>query len=127
LNGFGCHRYFEGHPAFLESGSGAFVVDATTNTVTYAPTAAELAAHPGGPAGMDVVAPQLVELVRADGEAAAGLVFRNVNFSFASADFTDCLAGTCDGQSADFLDTAALHFINASGVQLHNVGEWASR
>lgn len=117
--------YFEGHPAFLAKGSGTFVVDAAANTVTYAPTADELAAHPAGPTtgmNMSVIAPQLVELVRLDNDAAAGVVIRNVNFSYAAADFSACLTGTCDAQSAAFLETAALHFENASGLQLQNVG-----
>ena len=114
--------YFEGHPAFLTNGSGTFVVDAAANTVTYAPTTDELAAHPAGPANMSVIAPQLVELLRMDNDAAAGVVIRNVNFSYAAADFAACLAGTCDAQSAAFLETAALHFENATALRLQNVG-----
>ena len=71
--------------------------------------------------GFSAVAPQLVELVRTDGSSAAGVALRNINFSFAAADFSACIGGTCDAQSASFLTTAAVHFENASGVQLTGV------
>jgi len=113
--------YFQGHPEFLSNGSATFYVDIKARSVTYAPSADELAAYPNGPADFVAVAPQLVELVRVDGEAASGVVLQNLSFAYAAADFSTCLSGTCDAQSASFLTSAALHFEGARDVQLKNL------
>lgn len=38
-----------------------------------------------------------------------------------AADFSTCLSGTCDAQSAAFLTTATLHWQQSTNIQLHNV------
>ena len=41
---------------------------------------------------------------------------RDVNFAFSSMETENCFAGTCDGQSADFLRTAAINLVGARCV-----------
>jgi sialate O-acetylesterase len=46
--------------------------------------------------------------------------FLNITFAHSAVETTSCFAGGCNGQSADFLQTAAIHLEHAHGWQFHS-------
>ena len=102
--------------------AGEFYCDRVARTITVA-----TAAGAGAPTGV-VVPSGLVELVTAtgggdDADAAGGgggVTFTNVIFEYSAAEMAGCFAGSCDGQSAAFLTTAAIHLENAHGYRIEH-------
>jgi len=81
-------------------------------------------ANPGeNPNNEECIIPQLMELVTFT-QPSAKIQFISFNyliFSHTLVDTTTCLKGNCDGQSATFLTTAALHLNNANKVSFIHV------
>eukprot|EP01147_Barroeca_monosierra_P007413 gene7413-525_t len=82
-----------------------------------------------------VVAPILTELIRVEGDPSSGafvnnIEFRELTFKYSETELSSCFAGSCDGQSAEFLTTAAIHLSGAKGIKfdkltLEHLGSYA--
>jgi len=49
------------------------------------------------------------------------LEFNNLFFSHTQVEVASCFSGTCDGQSASFLNTATVHLHYSDNIQFHNI------
>lgn len=109
--------YLENAPELLAPQAGSFFFDSQARIIQYAPTATELAS--GSFRTQSFVA-NLTELVATVNGSNVHL--DNIIFEHAAVDYQACYTGgTCDGQSADFLTTAALHWTQSSQIYLTNV------
>eukprot|EP01062_Namystynia_karyoxenos_P050446 TRINITY_DN3922_c0_g1_i1.p1 TRINITY_DN3922_c0_g1~~TRINITY_DN3922_c0_g1_i1.p1 ORF type:complete len:697 (+),score=175.02 TRINITY_DN3922_c0_g1_i1:103-2091(+) len=113
----GKRYYLENAAEYLASGSGQFYHDEGAGVLLYAPTAAELGA--GGTFTAEVMAPRLVELVSSSGVSDVHLA--DVAFEHAGVEWAACLSGDCMAQSASFLTTAALRWVNSTRIVLERV------
>eukprot|EP00055_Hartaetosiga_balthica_P009017 m.34948 g.34948 ORF g.34948 m.34948 type:complete len:726 (+) comp6571_c0_seq1:96-2273(+) len=78
------------------------------------------------PAGVPIYSPTLSELIRVEGDLGSGVTvsnlnFENLDFAHTTTDLTSCFSSSCDGQSGDFLTTAAIHTIGASNIHFDNI------
>ena len=70
-----------------------------------------------------VVLAQTIELLRINGtrtQAVSGVTWSNIAFEYSAVETALCFSSGCDGQSADFLSTAAVHRTYASGIVFEN-------
>ena len=69
---------------------------------------------------------QLMELVNSAGDMTSceyveGVSFSNITFMHSAVETTSCFSGPCDGQSADFLQTATIHLTGAKSWSFDSV------
>ncbi|XP_062516332.1 uncharacterized protein LOC134191735 [Corticium candelabrum] len=113
---------------------GTFYLDRNTMKLTYHALAGE------DPTKVEVIMPTTVQILAATGSASNDsyvdyINWKDVNFAFSSMETENCFAGTCDGQSADFLRTAAINLVGArywtfDGVTVAHTGGyglWANK
>ena len=105
----GSRFYFQNNFALVDT-DGEFFVDLEARVVYYAGTDPTNAV-------MSLAVP--VELVHVDG--ASDITFRNITFEFAGVETEACLGGQCDGQSASFLMTSAVHVVGATRATFQRV------
>ena len=114
----GSRYFFAGFREALDS-PGEFYFDRVTRMLSVIP--------PPGVAGdtMEVVLPQAVQLLQVFGANSSApvhdLQFKNLTLEHAEVDVGTCFATACDGQSAAFLETAAVHVKYASRVAFDHV------
>ena len=108
----------EGHDV-----AGNFHYDRANRLLTYRTADdAETAAFASGTAAVSY--PQLIEVLVAEGtpdDTVHDLLFQNLVVEGAAVDMSDCLSGSCDGQSASFLSTAAVRVASAVNVAFEGI------
>lgn len=107
----GYRYYLENFVEALDE-EGEFYYDRYQNTLMY------MAQHGENPNSEDIIIPLQVELFHIQGQQqpVVNLAFQNLGFMHALEDVSNCFASSCNGQSGDFLATAAIHVQNSQNV-----------
>lgn len=113
----GNRYYIENAPEYLSKGSGTFFHYQNLGYVSYAPSLSEL--ELGDAWKSEVYASHLKELVV--GQNTSDITLQNLTFQHARVDFTNCYQSECSGQSASFLETAALRWVNTNNILLNDI------
>eukprot|EP00041_Stephanoeca_diplocostata_P021703 m.510180 g.510180 ORF g.510180 m.510180 type:complete len:748 (-) comp21889_c0_seq42:33-2276(-) len=109
-------RYYVANAMELLDQEDEFYVDKTTNSIL-------VMASQNPSLGDEVVLAQTIELLRINGTSTApvsGITWSNLVFQHSAVETDKCFSGGCDGQSADFLTTAAVHLTHASNIVFEN-------
>jgi hypothetical protein len=107
---------------------GEFYIDSRARTVTWLAPAGQ------DPNSMETFVPVLNELVQVFGALEQSafveyLIFENLSFLYAEANYTSCYAAACNDQSGNFLTEAAIHVrggsqVEFTGVSIAHVGSY---
>eukprot|EP01105_Mastigella_eilhardi_P015163 TRINITY_DN3449_c0_g1_i2.p1 TRINITY_DN3449_c0_g1~~TRINITY_DN3449_c0_g1_i2.p1 ORF type:complete len:512 (-),score=71.10 TRINITY_DN3449_c0_g1_i2:50-1585(-) len=107
--------------------SGEFYYDRATNVLSYIPLPSETDLD-----SLDVEVPQPLSLLHAVGDPTnnrfvMNVQFQDIAFEYAEVETEPCFASYCNGQSATFLTTAAIHLFGCkdwsfSHVEIAHVG-----